>query len=93
MLALKGKVPEGLALPSARTRKGARLIRTFRCSTVKERRGEDAPGRVRYERSTNKAAIARPTLVTYLRGAPNKSIELESNSLAAVMTYIMRVIS
>jgi len=83
VLALKGKVPEGLALPSARTRKGARLIR----------RGEDAPGRVRYERSTNKAAIARPTLVTYLRGAPNKSIELESNSLAAVMTYIMRVIS
>ncbi len=83
MLALKGKVPEGLALPSARTRQGARLIR----------RGEDAPGRVRYERSTNKAAIARPTLVTYLRGAPNKSIELESNSLAAVMTYIMILIS
>jgi hypothetical protein len=30
------KVPEGLALPSARTRQGARLIRTFRCSTVKD---------------------------------------------------------
>jgi len=94
----------------------SKLKRTFRCSTIRERRGRELLVRGTLSDSTNRrgtgCAPRRDGVMTYImilislggfiycsrlpsyrKKREKEPNGLESNSFAAVMTYIMRVIS